>query len=97
MREYREIVEAETTTKLAASENRQPKIPGYMSLASQYGLGDEMQIGGSSVSSQATIEQEYSAYTTASLSETTVDIIKFWEVSLWMVDSCGMKIRYETH
>jgi len=42
-------------------------VPQYMSLAEQYGLSDEQ-----------TIEQEYQAYTTASLQK--VDILKFWEV-----------------
>jgi hypothetical protein len=79
MREYREnSTEAATANEQPAPENSQP---GYMSLAAQYGLGDEMEIGGST-SLQETIEQEFSSYTTASLSSSSVDIIKFWEVSL---------------
>lgn len=50
-----------------------------MSLADQYDIADEMEIGESSQTSQ-TIEQEYQAYITATLSLKTVDILKFWEV-----------------
>jgi hypothetical protein len=53
---------------------------GYMSLAAQYGLGDEMQIGSTTAHHQATIEQEYLSYITAPLSSVSMDIIKFWEV-----------------
>jgi hypothetical protein len=55
------------------------EMPKYMSLAAQYGLDDDMDIGDSSANMQ-TIEQEYQAYITASLSPKTVDILKFWEV-----------------
>ena len=51
----------------------------YMSLATQYGLNDEMDIGGSSTNVQ-TIKQEYQAYVMASLSPKSIDILKFWEV-----------------
>jgi hypothetical protein len=48
-----------------------------MSLAAQYGLGDEMQISSTTAHHQATIEQEYII---APLSLVLMDIIKFWEV-----------------
>ena len=78
MGEYRES-EAETEQPASRAEDPQP---GYMSLAEQYGLGDEMEIGGSiSSHHQATIEEEYVSYITAPLSPTSMDILKFWEVS----------------
>ncbi|OBZ73092.1 Zinc finger BED domain-containing protein 4 [Grifola frondosa] len=50
-------------------------------LASQYGL-DDMEIEGSATThEEQTVEQEYSAYTTAPLSAKGTDIIKFWEIS----------------
>ena len=81
MGEYRENVTAEAETEQPASEDPQP---GYMSLAAQYGLGDEMEIGGSTSSAhQAMIEEEYSSYITAPLFPASMDILKFWEVSSW--------------
>jgi len=52
--------------------------PMFMSLAQQYGIADEMEIGGCSETTQ-TIEQEYQAYITAPLSK-NINILKFWEV-----------------
>jgi hypothetical protein len=63
-----------------ATSSDSGKIPGYMSLAKQYGLHDDMDIGDSGGHEQ-TIEQEYQAYVTAQLSPKNVDILKFWEVS----------------
>jgi len=81
MGEYHENVTTETETEQPASEDPRP---AYMSLAAQYGLGDEMEIGGSTSSNhQATIEEEYSSYITAPLSPASMDILKFWEVSSW--------------
>lgn len=82
MEEYRES-EAETEhIEQPASEN--PQSLGYMSLAAQYGLGDEMEIGGSTSSRhQASVEEEYLSYIMANLSPASMDILKFWEVSLW--------------
>jgi hypothetical protein len=54
-------------------------MPMYMSLADQYGIADEMEIGESSAITQ-TIEQEYQAYITAALSLKSINILKFWEV-----------------
>jgi hypothetical protein len=51
-----------------------------MSLAAQYGLED-MTIGASDTQERS-IEQEYQAYITASLSPTNIDILKFWEVGV---------------
>ena len=56
------------------------EIPRYMSLAEQYGLGDDMNIGESNETEQ-TVEQEYQAYVTATLSPSSVNILKFWEVN----------------
>jgi hypothetical protein len=81
MEEYCENVTTEAETEQPASKDSQP---GYMSLAAQYGLKDEMEIGGSTSSChQATIEEEYLSYITAPLSPASMDILKFWEVSLW--------------
>lgn len=81
MREYREKMRGtagdpptQTSNPLSTED-----APRYMSLADQYGIADEMEIGESSQTSQ-TIEQEYQAYITAALSLKTVDILKFWEV-----------------
>lgn len=81
MLEYREITlntgEGQpTAVSLAAA-------PQYMSLAKQYGIGDEMEIGdpGSGTGDQ-TIEHEYRSYIIATLSPQNIDIVKFWEVSL---------------
>jgi hypothetical protein len=81
MLEYRE----NATTGMAPSASggssaaTATAVPQYMSLAEQYGIGDEMEIGGSDGVDQ-TIEQEYQSYVTAALSPKTIDIIKFWEV-----------------
>jgi len=81
MGEYRKNVTAEAETERPASED---PWPGYMSLAAQYCLGDEMEIGGSTSSAhQATIKEEYSSYITAPLSPASINILKFWEVSSW--------------
>jgi hypothetical protein len=73
--------------KNTITEEEQPKAPSasslapqFMSLAEQYGMGDEMEIGSSGTGEQ-TIEQEYESYTTAPLSPKMVNILKFWEVS----------------
>jgi hypothetical protein len=71
----------------AATEEEQPPkalssaAPQFMSLAEQYGLGDEMEIGSGTGTEEQTIEQEYDSYVTAALSAKTTDILKFWEVS----------------
>lgn len=80
MQEYRENVTTEVEIDLLASSSDDSR-PGYMSLAEQYGLSDDMAIGDSGSSCQATIEQEYQAYITAPLSPQSMDILKFWEVS----------------
>jgi hypothetical protein len=76
MQEYREKAAATPlqTEPAATIKN----CPMYMSLAQQYGLADEMEIGESSQSVQ-TIKQEYQAYITAPLVK-NVNILKFWEV-----------------
>jgi len=91
MAEYRENT-TEAETERVIPEDLQP---GFMSLAAQYGLGDEMEIGGSP-HDQVTIEQEYSTYIAAALSPALVDIIKFWEVSLWIfgVSYCGIRMSF---
>jgi hypothetical protein len=83
MKEYRENLATETETDEAPSSDSDSEdpAPGYMTLAQQYGLSDDMEIGNSGSSCQATIEQEYQAYITAPLSPKTMNILKFWEVS----------------
>lgn len=61
-------------------EGSTPNLPTY-SLAEQYGLtDDDMDIGGPGENEQ-TVEQEYQAYITATLSPKSIDILKFWEAS----------------
>jgi len=79
MGKYKNVT-TEAKTEQPASEDPQPE---YMSLVAQYGLGDEIEIAGSSSHYQATSEEEYVAYITAPLSPASMDIIKFWEVGLW--------------
>ena len=77
MTEYRQrsiTEEDEDVAHPAAQE-----MPAYMTLAAQYGIEDEMDVGGN-VNDQ-TMEQEYQAYITAPHSPKNVNIIKFWEVS----------------
>lgn len=80
MLQYREKAtssgEPFTETPEAPSE-----VPRYMTLAAQYGLGDDMDITGSGATNEQTIGQEYQGYITAPLSKKDVDILKFWEVS----------------
>jgi hypothetical protein len=80
MEEYRENVTTATETDPLTSSSEDPE-PAYMSLAQQYGLSDDMEIGGSGSHCQATIEQEYQSYITAPLSPKSMEILKFWEVS----------------
>lgn len=80
MRKYKET--AATTDEPPALVPLIPcsrETPAYMSLAEQYGLEDDMDVG-SSANTQS-VEQEYQAYITAPLSSKKVDIVKFWEVS----------------
>lgn len=77
MLKYRERTDQSAST--AEADPGAGDMPAYMSLADQYGLGDEMDIG--TVTSRQTIEQEYQAYITAQLSARSFDILKFWEVS----------------
>jgi hypothetical protein len=64
-------------------------LPSY-SLAEQYGLtDDDMDIGSPGINEQ-TVEQEYQAYITASLSPKTIDIVKFWEASNRSLDFYGI-------
>ena len=78
MREYREKMGAEQSTR-TADPLVTADMPKYMSLAEQYGIAEDMEIGESSELMQ-TIEQELQAYITAVLSPKNVNILKFWEV-----------------
>lgn len=80
MQEYRENVTTAADTDLPTSSSEDTE-PAYMSLAQQYGLSDDMEIGVSGSQCQATIEQEYQSYITAPLSPKSMEILKFWEVS----------------
>jgi hypothetical protein len=81
MREYRDKMSSSAgeSTSVPQGTDSTEDMPMYMSLADQYGIADEMEIGESSATMQ-TIEQEYQAYITAVLSLKTVNILKFWEV-----------------
>jgi DNA-directed RNA polymerase specialized sigma24 family protein len=61
------------------------ETPKYMSLAEQYGLGSDMDVGDSGANEQ-TIEQEYQAYITVPLSPKNINILKFWEVHSYVND-----------
>ena len=66
----------------APAENRGQgtgTVPGYLSLAEEYSLKDEMEIGESSGTSQS-VEQEFQSYVTAPLSSKNIDLLKFWKV-----------------
>lgn len=54
-------------------------LPTYMSLAAQYGLEDDMEIGQDD--NVQSVEQEFQAYVTGALSAKTIDILKYWEVN----------------
>lgn len=54
-------------------------MPAYMTLAAQYGIEDEMDVGGNA--NDQTVDQEYQLYVMAPHSPKNVNIIKFWEVS----------------
>jgi hypothetical protein len=68
-----EQVDANTTDHTQEHER-------YFDIAAEYGLEDEMEIGDSGCNVQS-VEQEYMAYTTAALSDKSVNTLKFWEVS----------------
>ena len=82
MLEYRERIK-ERAGPIALSTTTNPthptQVPAYMSLAKQYGL-DDMELGASEDVETQTVEQEYQAYITASISVPGTDMLKFWEV-----------------
>ena len=79
MQEYHEKTVGESLETVSDPAGTTKDPPMYMSLAHQYGIVDEMEIGGSNKTTQS-IKQEFQAYITAPLSK-NVDILKFWEVS----------------
>jgi hypothetical protein len=81
MLEYREKI-SNTEDDIEPPEgSHSGEVPKYMTLAEQYGLSDDMNIGESKANEQ-TIEQEFQAYITAPLTPTSVNILKFWEVCI---------------
>ncbi len=76
--EYRQQAATATPEEAVPSPDTAAR-PAYMSLAAQYGIADEMDIGDSGPNEQ-TIEQEYQAYLKSPPTSKTVDIIKYWEV-----------------
>ena len=54
---------------------------GFMDLAAQYGLGDDMAINNLGDRRRQTTEEEYQAYVTAPHPSNDVSPLKFWEVS----------------
>jgi len=79
MSEYRKKVTANQDEEPLFQQDPTYKAPKYMSLAAQYGLLDDMDIGDLGQSKQ-TIDQEYQAYVTAPCSPKNTDPLKFWEV-----------------
>ena len=90
MLKYRERITAENNiegpaqTPGAGAADLAGKMEKYMSLVARYDCKD-MRIGKSRGKGQ-TIKQEYQSYITAPLSEDTVHILKFWEVSDFVND-----------
>lgn len=80
MHEYRERMTKKTgdVAQSVSSATNLDDTPKYMSLAEQYGIAEEMEIGMSEHTQ--TIEQEFQAYVTSTLSPKNIDILKFWEV-----------------
>lgn len=82
MSEYREKAAADSDEVPPSEEDpTSPNAPMYMSLAAQYGLGDDMKIGNLAENRrEQTVNQEYQAYLTAQCSQSNVNILQFWEV-----------------
>lgn len=80
MLEYREKAALCSIPSGLNANTGHSEIPAYMSLAVQYGLSEEMDLGVSDAS-EPTIEHEYQAYITAPVSPKTMNILKFWEVN----------------
>jgi hypothetical protein len=76
MAEYR--IAATSSEQTAPASTQIGATPAYMTLAAQYGIEDEMDVGNHDVQGQS-IEQEYQSYI-CTLSPKNVNIIKFWEV-----------------
>ena len=83
MSKYRAIATATAEEQPLALVALGPgETPAYMTLNAQYGLtDDDMAIGGTTTTSQQTVEQEFQAYITAPLSPNNINILKFWEAS----------------
>lgn len=82
MNEYKKAAEndeMEERDAQATIDHSHTDIPTYMSLASQYELEDEMEIGQDD--NVQSVEQEFQAYVTGALTPRAVDIVKYWEVS----------------
>jgi len=93
---------SEYCKKATANQDEEPlfqqdptyKVLKYMSLAAQYGLLDDMDIGDLGQSKQ-TINQEYQAYMMAPCLPKNTDPLKFWEVGgdtngAWtLLTTCG--------
>jgi len=89
MLKYREKVLAKNNEGTSAqtpadAADLDGNMPKYMSLAAQYGLDSDMEIGESGANEQ-TVEQEYQAYVTAPLSPKSINILKFWEVGIMLM------------
>ena len=83
MVEYRQRAAA-TEEQGAPAGPSTDDMPAYQTLAAQYGIEEEMDIGRSNTREQ-TVEQEYQAYIMAPLSPKNINILKFWEVQ-WTTD-----------
>lgn len=83
MREYRKRRGVESdpvqTPKANAADKGTAGMDKYLEIAAYYGLND-MEIGESEQTEQ-TVDEEFQAYVTASLSPKNVEILKFWEVN----------------
>ena len=79
MSEYRKKAAANQDEEPLSQQDPTYEAPKYMSLAAQYGLLDDMDIGDLG-QNERTIDQEYQAYVTAPCSPKNTDPLKFWEV-----------------
>jgi hypothetical protein len=81
MAEYRRKISGDHNEELPSQQayTSPSKAPRYMELTSKYGLDDDLDIRNLGPKEQ-TVYQEYQAYVTAPSSDSSTDILKFWEV-----------------
>ena len=81
MKEYHETLHSDTDNSAANTPTPECQTRGWEDLANEYGILDMMDLADDAGQPEATVKEEYNAYTTAPLSPRSTNIIKFWEVS----------------